>query len=250
MKIRYFVELAFNGKNYNGWQIQENAPSVQEVINRGLGLILNEPINVVGCGRTDTGVHAKQFFAHFDTENIINPASLTSKLNGFFPGDLVIHRIFPVKPDAHARFDAYNRTYCYYITRKKDPFLQDVAYHYHADLDIDLMNTGSSFLMNVTDFTSFSKVRTQVKNNNCRVMEAIWKSDHHMIVFSITADRFLRNMVRAIVGTMILLGRHKITMANLVQIIESKNRSNAGDSVPAHGLFLEHVNYPDHIFSV
>jgi len=249
MKIRYFAQLAFSGKNYNGWQIQRNAPSVQETFNRGLTLLLKEPINVTGCGRTDTGVHARQFFAHFDTEKLTKPEILTKKMNGFLPNDLVIHRIFPVKPDAHARFDATSRTYCYYITRKKNPFLQDFAFHYHGDLDMDLMNTGSSFLLNVNDFSSFSKARTQVKTNHCKITKAIWESDQDMVIFTITADRFLRNMVRAIVGTLILLGRHKMTTEELMRIIESKNRSNAGDSIPAHGLFLEQVNYPDHILS-
>lgn len=248
MKKRYFIQLAFNGKNYNGWQVQKNAPSVQEILNQGLVVILNQPINVAGCGRTDTGVHARQFFAHFDSDRIIETDLLIERLNGFLPKDLVIHKILSVSPSAHARFDAISRTYRYYISRKKDPFLGDFSYRFHGELDIDLMNKGSSLLLNVNDFTSFSKVKTQVKTNNCIVMEAYWEGERDMIVFTITADRFLRNMVRSVVGTLLNLGRHKITLDEFDKIIKSRNRTNAGDSVPAHGLFLESVKYPNTIF--
>jgi tRNA pseudouridine38-40 synthase len=248
MKKRYFIQLAFNGKNYSGWQVQKNAPTVQETLYQGLATILNQPVNVAGCGRTDTGVHARQFFAHFDSDHITDSELLMERLNGFLPKDLVIHKILSVSPSAHARFDAISRTYRYYISQKKDPFLKDLSFHFHGELDVALMNKGSSLLLNVNDFTSFSKVRTQVKTNNCNVMEAYWKRENNILVFTITADRFLRNMVRAIVGTLLNLGRNKITLDEFDKIIKTRNRANAGDSVPAHGLFLESVKYPNTIY--
>jgi tRNA pseudouridine38-40 synthase len=248
MKNRFFIQLAFNGKNYNGWQIQKNANSVQATLNDGLTLLLNQSINVVGCGRTDAGVHARKFFAHFDVDGITDTQVLADRLNGYLPKDLVITRIFPVKPGSHARFDATARTYRYYISRKKNPFLQDLTYHFQGNLDVEIMNQGASMLLTINDFSSFSKVKTQVKTNFCKVSSATWETEQDMLVFTITADRFLRNMVRAIVGTLLKLGRHKISLDEFKSIIESKKRARAGDSVPAHGLFLEKVSYPGHIF--
>lgn len=244
---RYFIKLVYNGKNYFGWQIQKNEVSVQEVVNQALSTILKKEINVVGCGRTDTGVHAKEFFAHFDLDikfSIEELNSITKKLNGFLPVDISIHSIFHVNSDAHTRFDAISRTYKYYISQKKDPFSQDFAFQFHPKLDIKKMNTAAAVLLDYFDFTSFSKVKTQVKTNNCKISKAHWDYEGHILVFTITADRFLRNMVRAIVGTLLDIGQGKTTIEDLKSIIESKNRSNAGYSVPAHGLFLTEVTYP------
>ena len=249
--FRYFLQLTYHGKNYFGWQIQKNEVSVQAMINRALSTILKKEINVVGCGRTDTGVHAKDFYAHFDFDKAIPEADLqilTQKLNGFLPYDISILSIFPVNPDAHARFDAISRTYQYFISHRKDPFYQDFAYQVHYALDVDKMNKGGELLKAYTDFTSFSKVKTQTKTNNCKITEALWQEDGHLLIFTITADRFLRNMVRAVVGTLMELGLGKINTEDLKAIIESKNRSNAGYSVPAKGLFLTRVIYPNHIY--
>ncbi len=244
---RYFIRLAYNGENYHGWQIQENAPSVQETINDAFSTIYKKTINVVGCGRTDTGVHAKEFYAHFSINTRLSKPNLKlhiKKLNGYLPKDICIYDIVPVKPEAHARFDALSRTYEYYINREKDPFNNDLTYFLHVDLDIARMNNGAKILMEYEDFTSFSKVKTQVKTNICKISYAQWKQQDNLLVFTITADRFLRNMVRAIVGTLLDIGRGKKSLDDLKAIIESKNRSNAGYSVPAKGLFLTKVEYP------
>ena len=242
---RYFIQLAYNGKNYHGWQSQENAHTVQAEINEKLSLILGKSINVVGCGRTDTGVHAREYYAHFDIEQIIKDSGiLVGKLNNFLPKDISINNIFEVKPGVHARFSAFSRTYRYYITKKKNPFLQEFSYFYHVQLDIAEMNKAAGFLLDYIDFTSFSKLHSQTNNNNCKITFANWEENDEMIVFTITADRFLRNMVRAIVGTLLEIGKNKMKAEKLKGIIELKNRSEAGFSVPAEGLFLEKVEYP------
>ncbi len=249
--VRYFLKLAYNGANYHGWQIQKNAPSVQEELNKSLKAIFHIPVNVVGCGRTDTGVHAKQFYAHFDLDHQIESSEkdeIIRKLNGFLPNDIAIYELLHTKHDAHARFDAISRTYHYYIHRLKDPFYNDSAYYVYGPLDVELMNSGAAKLKEYSDFTSFSKVHTDVKTNNCNIYEALWQESGHLLILTITADRFLRNMVRAIVGTLLDLGHHKITIDDLHQILLSKNRSNAGYSVPAKGLYLSDVVYPDTIF--
>jgi len=245
---RYFIELAYNGKNYNGWQIQDNAPSVQQTINEAISVVLQKKINIVGCGRTDTGVHARQFFAHFDLEDSnrkLLTRSLIKKLNGIVPWDISIYNIFPVKPEIHARFSAIKRTYEYKISKHKDPFEYDYAYYYPYQLNINLMNEAANLLLEYSDFTSFSKVHTQVKTNICKVEMAFWREENYFLIFKISADRFLRNMVRAIVGTLIDIGRGKISLQDFRTIIETKNRSNAGFSVPAKGLYLTEVTYPD-----
>jgi len=242
---RFFAQLSFNGKNYHGWQMQENAHSVQAEINEKLSLLLGEPINIVGCGRTDTGVHAREYFAHFEIENLlIEPEELTGKLNNFLPQDIAIHRIFEVRPDMHARFSATSRTYRYYISKKKNPFLQGLSYFYHVPLNVPEMKKASSFLLDYTDFTSFSKLHSQTNNNNCKISFAAWEETGEMLIFTITADRFLRNMVRAIVGTLLEVGKGKMKASEIRNIIELKNRSEAGFSVPAEGLFLEKVEFP------
>ncbi|MCD4734743.1 MAG: tRNA pseudouridine(38-40) synthase TruA [Bacteroidales bacterium] len=247
---RYFLRLAFNGENYHGWQIQQNALTVQEKINNAISAILKTKINVVGCGRTDTGVHARQFHVHFDTSKEIHSEKeiFLRQMNGILPNDIVIYDLIPVKQDASARFDAVSRTYRYYISREKDPFSLKTSWFYHAAFNIDLMNAGANQLKNTRDFTSFSKVDTEVKTFICKLSRAEFKESGHLLVFTITADRFLRNMVRAIVGTLAELGRGSIDLVKLEEIIAGKNRSKAGYSVPAKGLFLEEVKYPADIF--
>jgi tRNA pseudouridine38-40 synthase len=248
MRQRYFIKLAYNGTNYHGWQRQENALTIQEVIETGLSLKLGEDIRVMGAGRTDTGVHAEEFFAHFDHNDMNGKLEqLVYSLNAYFPADIVICDIFKVKPDMHARFSAISRTYEYRISRLKDPFNHEFVYHYSADLDIDLINRGAEILFDYEDFTSFSKLHTQVRTNNCKMIHAKWEMRNDLLVFTITADRFLRNMVRAIVGTLLDLGKHKIDLSELRKIIENKNRSDAGFSVPAKGLFLTAIEYPGDI---
>ena len=244
---RYFLHLSFNGKNYKGWQSQKNGPSVQAELNNALSTLLREKINVVGCGRTDTGVHAQSFYAHFNSAKnslLEDRIAFIKKLNSFLPTDIAVFHLYPVTDDANARFSAISRTYEYRITRSKNPFLDDFTYYYNGDLQVQLMNEGARIIMKYSDFTSFSKLHTQVATNNCKIMEAHWKEENDLLVFTITADRFLRNMVRAIVGTLMDLGRQKIGLDDLKTIIESKDRSEAGMSVPARGLFLVNVNYP------
>lgn len=241
--MRYFIKLAYNGTNYHGWQYQPNATSVQENLNKALQVILNSNINIMGAGRTDTGVHAKEMYAHFDFETPINIQSLIHKLNSFLPKDIVIYDIIPVHDEAHARFDATKRTYEYHINIFKDAFLEDKSWYYHHDLDIDLMNQASKILFNHIDFQCFSKVNTDVNTFECTIFEAHWKKENNTIVFTISANRFLRNMVRAIVGTIVNIGLHKISLDDFNEIIKSKNRNKAGFSVPAHGLYLTKIEY-------
>lgn len=249
MNFRYFIKLQYNGKNYHGWQIQPNAPTVQEELNTKLSILLNNDIQVVGAGRTDAGVHAKFFVAHFDS--LFNLDSklthITTKLNSFLPQDIVIIRIFRVSGNAHARFTATSRTYNYFISTSKNVFRNDFLWNLHSKLDIEIMNKGAEELKKYTDFTSFSKLHTDVKTNNCKIESAYWLSEDNILTFSITADRFLRNMVRSIVGTLVLLGRHKINIPQFQEIIQKKKRSAAGESAPAQGLFLTHIAYPEGI---
>lgn len=250
MTYRYFIQLNYKGTNYHGWQIQPNAISVQEVLNKAFTTILRENIEVTGAGRTDTGVHASYFMAHFDSskDTLHTDSKSLFKINGLLPKDIAIQEIFAVKPDAHTRFDATSRTYYYYIHQMKDPFLWESSYYLPQKLDIDLMNAACELLFQFTDFTSFSKLHTDVKTNNCKISEANWKQEKYRLIFTITADRFLRNMVRSIVGTLIDVGKHKITLEDFSKIIESKNRSEAGVSVPAQGLFLADIKYDKSIF--
>ncbi len=242
---RYFIELAYNGSGYNGWQIQPNAPSVQEDINKALSLLLKQEINVTGAGRTDTGVHASFFVAHFDSETaILHTKALTDKLNRFLGKNIAIKDIYAVAPDAHARFSARSRTYKYYINKTKNPFSYPFAYRPHPLPDIRLMNKACELLLRYEDFTSFSKLHTDVKTNVCHLMEAYWEETDEQLVFTIKADRFLRNMVRAIVGTLLDVGQERITLEQFQKIIESKDRCKAGTSVPGNALFLCNIEYP------
>jgi len=248
---RYFIQIAYHGKNYHGWQTQNNGNTVQSELDLAISTILGKQINVVGCGRTDTGVHAEKFFAHFDLEDNNSLASkemIIGKLNRFLPKDITVTSLFEVSTDANARFSATSRTYEYRISLVKNPFLEELSYYYHGKLDIELMNSGAKIIMEYHDFTSFSKLHTQTSTNNCNITSAHWIKKDDLLVFSITADRFLRNMVRAIVGTLMDLGRGKINLPDLRKIIESKNRANAGMSVPARGLFLINVTYDESNF--
>ena len=241
--MRYFIKLAYNGSKYHGWQYQPNAASVQGTLNQALSIILNTEINCMGAGRTDTGIHAKEMFAHFDFESHFDTQHLVHKLNSYLPKDIVVFTIFLVHNDAHTRFDATNRTYEYYINTYKDVFEQDGSWYYHQKLDIDLMNKAAEIILNHTDFQCFSKVNTDVFTFNCKINEAYWKQENNRLIFTISADRFLRNMVRSIVGTLVNVGLNKISLHEFNTIIESKDRTKAGFSVPAHGLYLTKIDY-------
>ena len=245
--MRYFLELSYNGKAYHGWQNQPNAISVQEVLEKALATLLRKSTEIVGAGRTDAGVHALQMFAHFDNETVLEANQLKHQLNSFLPRDIAIHDIFAVENDAHARYDAISRTYFYRISLRKDPFNFDRAYQINTDLDIDLMNKASKLLFRYKDFECFSKTNTDVNTFNCKIMRAEWAQHEKELQFTIQADRFLRNMVRAVAGTLIGIGEGKIDLEGLHTIIKSKNRSEAGYSVPAHGLYLSEIEYPEHI---
>ncbi|MGS2763214.1 tRNA pseudouridine(38-40) synthase TruA [Sinomicrobium sp. M5D2P9] len=242
--MRYFIELSYHGKGYHGWQQQPNAITVQETIEKSLSLLLREPVSITGAGRTDTGVHARQMFAHFDTDTGISAAELVYKLNSLLPGDIAIYRIFEVENEAHARFDATSRTYEYWINPLKDPFLAGLSFYYRHPLDLEKMNSAAGILLGHKDFQCFSKSKTDVKTYFCTIESALWERKEGKLVFTITADRFLRNMVRAVAGTLLQVGQGKLQKENVKKILESKNRSEAGASVPAHGLYLTKIQYP------
>ncbi|MFD2914923.1 tRNA pseudouridine(38-40) synthase TruA [Psychroserpens luteus] len=244
--LRFFIELSYNGKAYHGWQNQPDAISVQEVLEKALSTILKQKIAVAGAGRTDTGVHASQMFAHFDFDGNL-PDNIIFRLNSYLPNDVAISTIFEVKDDAHARFHAVSRTYNYRISTKKNVFNYDFAYALQKSLDIHLMNKACEILLQYKNFQCFSKVNTDVKTYNCNLMQAHWTVENDELIFTIKADRFLRNMVRAIVGTLINIGLGKLEVEKLHDILESKDRGEAGFSVPAHGLYLVSVEYPEDI---
>jgi len=250
LKQRYFVELAYNGTRFHGWQIQPKARSVQEELERALSTICREEIAVTGAGRTDTGVHASYYVAHFESENRkLDADTFAYKLNSFLGTDIVIFAITAVDAEAHARFSAVSRTYHYFINQQKDPFAQEISWHYNRPLNVDGMNEACRVLFEFDDFTSFSKLHTDVKTNNCKIYKAEWTQNGHRLQFTIQADRFLRNMVRAIVGTTVAVGLGKLTVAEFREIIEQKDRCSAGVSAPACGLFLTDVAYPETMFS-
>ena len=250
MATRYFIHLAFKGTKYHGWQIQKNATTIQQKLNEALSTIFREEINAVGAGRTDTGVHASCFYAHFDLHSdvIYEPQDAVFRLNRFLPDDIAVYHIFEVNEKAHARYDAISRTYQYQITKIKDPFRREFAYYCFWPLNVEKMNRACNILFDYTDFTSFSKSKTQVKTNFCEIYQAEWTEEKHLLIFTVKANRFLRNMVRAMVGTMLEIGQEKIEPEIIGNIIESKNRSNAGYSVPPNGLFLTNIEYPDSIY--
>lgn len=246
--MRYFFEIAYHGKNYAGWQSQANAIGIQTVIEEALTKILRTPVKIVGSGRTDTGVHCKQQFFHTDLELIPDTAFLIGKLNSFLPHDLAINSIQSVTPEANARYSAKERSYEYFLTTKKNPLLQGLALHYYKSIDIKTMNKASSLLVGVHDFTSFSKVKTDVNHFLCDIKTARWRKEDDLLVFHITANRFLRGMVRAIVGTLLEVGSGKLSVNEFQSVIKSKDRKRAGANVAAHGLYLTSVKYPASIF--
>ncbi|MDT0557013.1 tRNA pseudouridine(38-40) synthase TruA [Ichthyenterobacterium sp. W332] len=245
--MRYFIELSYKGTNYHGWQNQPNAISLQEVIENALSTLLNSKIPIVGAGRTDAGVHARQMFAHFDFETEFDYKQLVFKLNSYLPKDIAIIDIFPVDNDTHARFSATARSYIYKISNVKNPFSNELSYQMQLPLNIEAMNMACKKLLGYKDFQCFSKSNTDVKTYNCDIKYALWTQKDSELEFKIEADRFLRNMVRAIVGTLLNIGLGKLEVNDLDRILESKNRSEAGYSVPAHGLYLTKVNYPESI---
>jgi tRNA pseudouridine38-40 synthase len=245
---RYFIILAYKGTSFCGWQIQPNGPTVQDEMERALAVLLQEPIRLTGAGRTDAGVHASFFAAHFDSvkDRLHTDMLLIHKLNLLTPKEIAVSRIVSVPPGTHARFDAVSRTYHYRIATKKNPFTSDLAYHFYRSLDIDKMNEAANILFEYSDFTSFSKLHGNAKTNLCRIIRAYWSNDPASgeLCFVITANRFLRNMVRAIAGTMIEIGLGKYPPKDIRQIIESRDRGAAGASVPPQGLYLTAIEYP------
>ncbi len=249
MTQRYFIELAYKGTNFHGWQVQPNASSVQECLEKALSVITRETIAVTGAGRTDTGVHASYFVAHFisEKEHLDHP-DFAHKLNSFLNKDIVIFNVTKVNSEAHARFDAISRTYQYHLNLRKNPFLLETSWYFYNQPDLIVMNEACRILFEYSDFTSFSKLHTDVKTNNCKIYQAEWTQVGTDIVFTVKADRFLRNMVRALVGTIMEVGIGKIDLREFRAIIEKKDRGAAGLSVPAQGLFLTDIEYPESIF--
>lgn len=247
--MRYFIELSYHGKNYHGWQIQSNENSVQETIEKALSTLLKVDISVVGCGRTDAGVHAKQFFLHFESEKELDKEKLKYRLNSFLPNDIGIFQIIKVIDDAHARFSAVTRSYQYRISLEKNVFENDLSLQLNEnDLDIEKMNQASQLLMEYTDFKCFSRSKTDVKTYDCEISEAYWILEDKHLEFFISANRFLRNMVRAIVGTLLEVGKGRMSLDQFRAVIESKDRTKAGASAKARGLYLTQVIYPESIF--
>lgn len=246
---RHFIIFSYDGAAYHGWQIQPNANTVQQELEKALELILRMPVSVMGAGRTDSGVNAAQMVAHADLPDNVSAGQLIYKLNRVLPSDIAVSEIRRVKDSAHARFDAVSRRYCYYVTTTKSPFGRRYSCRVPADIDFAAMNSAAKSLLEYTDFTSFSKLHTDVKTNNCKITHAEWRRvDASHWVFEIEADRFLRNMVRAIVGTLLLVGRGKLDEEGFRRVIEKKERCAAGDSAVAEALFLAEVKYPDDIF--
>lgn len=241
---KYTLKLAFKGTNYHGWQMQENAHTVQAEVQKALSTIFQQPIECIGCGRTDTGVHATTFFGHFETAGSI-PDNFLKRTNSLLPNDIAIYEITEVVADFHARFSAISRSYEYTIIRLSNPFLADTAWLFQLPVDIFKMNEAAKLLLSYEDFEAFSKVHTDVNNFRCQVTEAYWAESGDRLVFRITANRFLRNMVRAIVGTLMEVGKKRVSLEEFKKIIESRNRNKAGESVPAKGLSLVRVAYPD-----
>lgn len=243
--MRYFIQFAYRGTQYHGWQYQPNAVSIQEVLTNAMNLLFRDKFELVGAGRTDSGVHAKKMYAHFDTEKPFETNSMIQKLNSYLPEDITVYRFFEVSSEAHARFDAVSRSYEYRIHTFKNSFFKDLSwYYYHGSLNVEKMNQAAKILLDYTDFKCFSKSNSDVFTYNCSITEAYWTQENDSLIFHITANRFLRNMVRAIVGTLLEIGSGKIQVEKLHEIIKSGDRGKAGFSVPAHGLYLTQVVYP------
>lgn len=251
--MRYFITLSYDGTNYSGWQTQPDATTVQETIEQALTLVARspEPIAILGAGRTDAGVHARGMVAHVDLPMSPDEArQLIYRTDRYLPHDIALYDIRPVREEAHARFSATSRTYRYYVTLRKDPFQEARMLRLYFPLDFDRMNQAAGRLKGFTDFTSFSKLHTDVKTNNCRVTEAYWQTgaEEGQWIFTITADRFLRNMVRAVVGTLFQVGKGRLSVEDFCAVIEAKDRGQAGSSAPAHALYLEQVGYPEDLY--
>jgi len=241
---RYFIHLSYDGTNYHGWQVQPNGSSVQAELQRALSTLLRQPIEIVGAGRTDAGVHARKMVAHFDVEELLDLKQTAFRMNRILPRDIAVEKIEKVGDDMHARFSATSRTYHYYIHTHKDPFCRAYSCETHYDLDFDAMNEAARVLLTQDDFASFCKTGADVKTTICHVTHAQWhQTSPTTWYFEITANRFLRNMVRAVVGTLIDVGRHRIDLEGFKQIVENKTRTAAGESMPGHALFLEDVTY-------
>jgi len=247
--VRYFISLAYKGTNFHGWQLQPNAVSVQEKINDGLSMLLKEPVMVLGAGRTDTGVHAKEMYAHFDSDKEFDCEKIAYRLNSYIDDAILIKSIFSVSETTHARFHAIARTYEYWICQEKNPFLKEGAWLMYSNLDFDLMNAAAAYLLEIEDFTSFAKIHSDVKTHICDVRKATWERRDDKWVFTIEADRFLRNMVRAIVGTLVDVGKGKISVQEFKDVITKKDRGSAGGSAPAQGLYLVKVEYPQELLN-
>ena len=245
--MRYFIEIAYNGKNYFGWQRQPEQITVQQILEETISTLLRAEIKITGAGRNDTGVHAKQLFAHFDFDEIENFDEFIFRMNSFLPKDISVKNIFEVKDNTHARFDAVEREYEYVISLGKDPFSQDFTFQIHNVPNVALMNQAAEMLLAHRDFQCFSRSKTDVKTYNCTIVKAFWEAKDNRLIFTIAADRFLRNMVRAIVGTLLDVGYGKTTLEDFKAILKSKSREEAGASAPAHGLYLTKVIYPDNI---
>lgn len=247
---RYFILISFKGSAYHGWQVQPGSVTIQKVLDHALSTILNERITTTGAGRTDTGVHASTFYAHFDTSDpdLAIKKNIIFRLNRFLPRDIAIINLFRVQPDAHARFSAISRTYQYHINRIKDPFRNDYSWHINGDIDIYSMNSACRLLLGSSDFTSFCRLHSDNKTNICNIFFAEWEESDNRLLFTIKADRFLRNMVRAITGTMVEIGRGKMDLIEFEEIILARDRCRAGKSAPAQGLFLTGIEYPVSVF--
>ncbi|MGY6743754.1 MAG: tRNA pseudouridine(38-40) synthase TruA [Cecembia sp.] len=245
---RYFLELAYKGTRYHGWQVQQNAHSVQAELENALSTLLSKPTSIVGSGRTDTGVHAVQQFAHFDAMEELSEPEFLKKLNGILPKDIAVYSLKRVKNEAHTRFDAIWRSYVYRVILRKDPFEQHAAWTMYKMPNVDLMNKAAALMLGHEDFQCFSKVHTEVNNFNCKIKEAYWEQNGALLLFHITANRFLRGMVRAIVGTLMEVGHEKISLDDFRQILESKNRNAAKASAPAKGLYLCRITYPEDLY--
>ncbi|MEO9805501.1 MAG: tRNA pseudouridine(38-40) synthase TruA [Reichenbachiella sp.] len=246
--MRYFVDISYDGSSYHGWQIQNNARTVQGVLNEALSTILRTDISSIGSGRTDTGVHAIMQMVHFDHEKEIDADQLMAKLNSLLPKDIAINHLMRVKESASARFDAMSRGYVYKMHKHKSPFKEGQSYHFNQSLDLEQMNLCCDLIKKWEDFEAMSKVKTEVNNFNCEIFNANWEKHNDGTHFHVSANRFLRGMVRALVGTMLEVGQARMSISDFQKVLESKDRKKAGRSVPAHGLYLRDITYPKDIY--
>ncbi|MCW3109450.1 MAG: tRNA pseudouridine synthase [Segetibacter sp.] len=240
--MRYFVEVSYKGTNYSGFQVQKNANTIQGEVEKALSIVYRSPINLTGSSRTDAGVHALQNYFHFEVDKEFQ-ASLIYNVNALLPLDIVVKSVIPVPLDAHSRFMASSRQYKYYITTTKDPFLTDTAWYYPFSVDIKLLNLAAKLLYQYTDYTSFSKRNTQVYTKQCTITKSEWILENHSLIYTVEANRFLRGMVRGLVGTMLLVGRKKISLSDFEDIIQAKDCTRASFATPPHGLFLDKVEF-------